>query len=76
VRTEIREVPVRQLVPVPEELVLPCKVPDLPTDNPLTYGDIVEALVGALGTVEKCNGKLDKISKLRVRSNLDVEKIK
>ena len=60
-RTEIREVRVRQFVPLDEGLTKPCTIPVFSEDTEITYGDVVTYSVQLMGIVEECNKRLAAI---------------
>lgn len=64
IRTEIVEVPIRVLVPIPLELTDPCGDSLYLPDNELTYGDVVTYAVQLQGVVEICNKQLTIIREL------------
>ena len=70
VRTEIVEVPIRVLVPVPLEMTERCNIPALPSNKAVTYGDIITHLVEVYGTVEECNAKLQAIREYTLKESV------
>lgn len=64
VQTEIIEVPVRVYVPIPEELLEPCRVPVVFGDNSLTYGDVVDYSLAVTGSLNTCNRQIEGIKQI------------